>query len=295
MKSNTQQVVTAAAYLLFYRRREDHPLGGPILTELLEAANTTADSEETQQHGSREPSPQSGEGRRLGDSSHNGSSSAFRAGQAHRVGDGGSAITKTMTSRGTAGVLLEDGSPLKSVEMTNNDDDELPPYNSASPNGMSQHFTRNMSEGFEHDEGIDTSMDNAPIYGPRAPWQQHNHGWSFGSIKQIGLVPPGSPDPDMQDEDLFHDTASTKVEGGDDSGARSPVDWPASDDEIDSHVHELVDNFNRPGRGLRESAPPPDGMDLDEKVPHFVVPADPLLDDDEEDLPVMELHAGDTA
>lgn len=292
MKSNTQQVVTAAAYLLFYRRREDHPLGGPILTEILEAANTTVDSEEAQQHGSREPSPHSGEGRRLGDSSHNGSSSAFRAGQAHRVGDGGSAIIKTVTTRGMTGVLLEDGSPLKSVEMTSNDDEELPPYSSISSNGIAQHFTRNMSEGFEHDEGIDTSMDDGPTYGPPAPWHGGDSGWSFGNIniKQAGLVPPGSPDPDIQDEDLFHDTASTKVEGGDDSGARSPVDWPASDEEIDSHVRELVDTFNGPGRGLRESAPPPDGMgmDVDEKIPVFVVPPITLGDEDD-DLEVAEL------
>ena len=282
MKSNTQQVVTPAAYLLFYRRREDHPLGGPILREILEVAETAADSEDAQQHGSREPSPPSGEGRRLGDSSHNGSSSAFRAGQAHRVGDGGSAITKTVTTRGMTGVLLEDGSPLKSVELTSNDDEELPAYSSAD---MSQHFTRNMGEGFEHDEGIDTSMDSGPVYGPPAPWHD-SAGWDFAKLKQ----PRASPDPDMQDEDLFQehdDTESTKVEGGDDSGARSPVDWPASDDEIDSHVRELTDDFNGPSRGLRESAPPPDGMDIDEKVPVFMVP--PTTFDDDEDLEVAEL------
>jgi ubiquitin carboxyl-terminal hydrolase 4/11/15 len=285
MKSNTQQVVTAAAYLLFYRRREDHPLGGPILTEILEAANTKADSEEPAQKGSREPSPHSGEGRRLGDSSHNGSSSAFRAGQAHRVGDGGSAITKTMTTRGMTGVLLEDGSPLKSVEMTSNDDEELPPY---SPNGMSQHFSRNMGEGL--DEGIDTSMDNGPVYGPHASWHGVNSGWSFESIKSLNdetlndtaAAPPGSPD-----EDLFQDTASTRVEGGDDSGVRSPVDW-LSEDEVDPQVHDLVDGFNGSGRGMRESAPPPDGMEVDESpIPVFVVP--PPLDDEDEDLPVHEL------
>jgi ubiquitin carboxyl-terminal hydrolase 4/11/15 len=282
MKSTTSQLVTNAAYLLFYRRREDHPLGGPIIREILEAANTTADSEEAQQHGSRDPSPRSGEGRRLGDSSHNGSSSAFRAGQAHRVGDGGSAITRTVTTRGMTGVLLEDGSPLKSVEQTNEDDGELPSYTSSSPNGMSQHFTRNMSEGYEHDEGIDTSMDSGPVYGPTAPW--HSASWGFSHLKQ----PHASPDPDVPDEDLFHDTASTKVEGGDDSGARSPIDWPGTDEEIDGNVCDLVD-FSGHGRGMRESAPPPDGMDLDEKLPHFVVSAEALGEEDE-DLEVAELQ-----
>jgi ubiquitin carboxyl-terminal hydrolase 4/11/15 len=281
MKSGTQQVVTNAAYLLFYRRREDHPLGGPIMTEILEAANITADSEDAQQQGSRDPSPQSGEGRRLGDSSHNGSSSAFRAGQAHRVGDGGSAITKSVTTRGMTGVLLEDGSPLKSVEQTSNDDEELPGYRSPSPNGLSQHFTRNMSEGYEHDEGIDTSMDSAPVYGPTAPW--HSTGWAFSHLKQHRA----SPDPDAIDEDLFHDTASTKVEGGEGSGAGSLVDWSASEGELDPGVRDLVD-FQAHGRGMRESAPPPDAMEVDEDVPHFVVPPD-VPGDDDEDLEVAEL------
>lgn len=251
------------------------------MTELLEAANTTADSEEAQQQGSRDPSPQSGEGRRLGDSSHNGSSSAFRAGQAHRVGDGGSAITRSVTTRGTTGALPEDGSPLNSVEQISNHDGELPGYGESSPNGLSQHFTRNMSEGFEHDEGIDTSMDSAPVYGPTASW--HNSGWAFSHLKQHRA----SPEPDAADEDLFHETASTRVEGGDGSGAGSPVDWPASDEELDSGVRDLVD-FNAHGRGMRESAPPPDAMEVDDVLPHFVVPPD-VPGDDEEDLEVAEL------
>jgi ubiquitin carboxyl-terminal hydrolase 4/11/15 len=61
--------VTSAAYLLFYRRRADHPLGGPAFER-----NPTpeAESDET----SRDQSP-SGEDKRLGESSQNGSSSAF--------------------------------------------------------------------------------------------------------------------------------------------------------------------------------------------------------------------------
>lgn len=257
------------------------------MTEILEAANATADSEDPQQQGSRDPSPQSGEGRRLGDSSHNGSSSAFRVGQAHRVGDGGSAITKTVTTRGTTGVHLEDGSPLRSsVERTNHDDEELLGYGSSSPNGMSAHFQRNMSEGFEHDEGID--MDSGPVYGPNAPWHG-GQGWGFSQLKQ----PRASPDPDVLDEDLFHDTASTKVEGGDDSGARSPVDWLVSEDELDGGVRDLVD-FPAHGRGMRESAPPPDAMEIDDSVPHFVVPPDVPGDEDDE-LEVAELKVPDSA
>ena len=280
--------MTAAAYLLFYRRREEHPLGGPILTKILEAANTTADSEEAQVPASREPSPQSGEGRRLGDSSHNGSSSAFAAGQTHRVGDGGPAVTKTMKSKGMTGVLLEDGSPLKSVETTNNDE-ELPRYSrrGSDPGGMEQHFSRNMGDGFEReDSGIEA---DGPTYGP--PWQ--GGGWSFnGIVNQMAVAPPGSPDPDAADEDLFQDSNSTKVEDGDDSGPHSP--WDASDEDLDPQVHELMDTSGMVGgRGMRESAPPPDGMDVDAtEQPVHIVSA--LGDDDDEDLPVVELR-GDEA
>lgn len=71
--------MTPQAYLLFYRRRSDKPLGGPFFEQLLH--NTTVRS--------REASP-SGEGMRLDDSSRNGSSSALPAAEAvHQAGDGG--------------------------------------------------------------------------------------------------------------------------------------------------------------------------------------------------------------
>jgi ubiquitin carboxyl-terminal hydrolase 4/11 len=278
------QVVTAAAYLLFYRRREDHPLGGPVLRELLETAKTNADSEAAQANPSREPSPHSGEGRRLGDSSHNGSSSAFAAGQTHRVGDGGPATTKITNMRWTTGAPQEDGSPLKSVETTN-DDDSLPPYSETEPDpgGMMQHFSRNMSEGFEID---------GPTYGPHAPWHDSS-AWSFGNVKPQGPAPSPDLDATVDDEDLFQDSASTKVEDGDDdSGRGSPIDWPASDGEIDSGVLDLMDTSGGGGRCMRESAPPPDGMDVDVKErPIIMVTPDPIADDDEDELPIAELHA----
>lgn len=199
------------------------------------------------------------------------------------MGDGGPAITKITKSRWTTGAPPEDGSPLKSVEMTN--DEELPAYSQedSDPSGMSQHFSRNMSEGFDID---------GPVYGPQPPWQD-NAGWSFGNIS--GAAPAPSPDLEA-DEDLFQDSASTKVEDGDiDSDRGSPLgSWPASDHggEIEPDVHELMDMSGGGGRGMRESAPPPDGMDVDtvKEQPILVVPPT-AMDDDEDELPVAELHA----
>src|SRR3954465_10655905 len=71
-------VVTPAAYLLFYRRRSNHPLGGPKLEELLTAANVPPAADFESRPTSRDASP-SGEGPRPGDSSDNGSSGAFTA------------------------------------------------------------------------------------------------------------------------------------------------------------------------------------------------------------------------
>ncbi|KAK4933268.1 hypothetical protein LTR66_015911, partial [Elasticomyces elasticus] len=89
-------VVAKSAYMLFYRRRTDpeHPLGGPKMESIL----SNLDSEEVST-ASREASP-SGEDQRLDGSSHNGSSSAS-VGQAHRVGDGGSALILANTNKQT--------------------------------------------------------------------------------------------------------------------------------------------------------------------------------------------------
>ncbi|OKL63316.1 hypothetical protein UA08_01805 [Talaromyces atroroseus] len=109
---NPSKVISTAAYLLFYRRRSETPLGGKLLQEITEAS-TRADSEDNQDD-SRTGSP-SGEGRRLVDSSRNGSTSALAAvGAVHQAGDGG----------------LPAGLQVRSVEVDSSggEDNELPPY-----------------------------------------------------------------------------------------------------------------------------------------------------------------------
>ncbi|KAL2002392.1 hypothetical protein VTN02DRAFT_60 [Thermoascus thermophilus] len=112
-----QKVVTSAAYLLFYRRRSDRPLGGKILEEITESS-TRAAADSDSQADSRGQSP-SGEGRRLGGSSRNGSSSALAGvGAAHQAGVGGlRAVTQ-----------------VRSVDE--DDDDDMPPeYSNGLPSG----------------------------------------------------------------------------------------------------------------------------------------------------------------
>ncbi|KAH8690208.1 hypothetical protein BGW36DRAFT_433160 [Talaromyces proteolyticus] len=106
---NPNKAISTAAYLLFYRRRSDRPLGGKVLQEVTESS-VRADSDD--QDDSRAASP-SGEGRRLVDSSRIGSSSALAGvGAAHQAGDGG----------------LPVGLQVKSVEIDPSDDEGLPPY-----------------------------------------------------------------------------------------------------------------------------------------------------------------------
>ncbi|RJE20466.1 ubiquitin carboxyl-terminal hydrolase [Aspergillus sclerotialis] len=80
------------AYLLFYRRRSDRPLGGKALEEITESTMRALNEGELSSDSEVSVSA-SGEARRLGGSSLNGSSSALvKAGAAHRAGDGGNAV-----------------------------------------------------------------------------------------------------------------------------------------------------------------------------------------------------------
>jgi len=99
-KQSPQQVVTSAAYLLFYRRRSPTPLGGPTFEKILNKASNLS-QESTSQPASRTESPSApaGEDKRLDDFSRTGSSSASRgAGAVHQAGSGGLAGVGTMTT-----------------------------------------------------------------------------------------------------------------------------------------------------------------------------------------------------
>ena len=118
-KSNPNSVITSAAYLLFYRRRSTKPLGGPFFESIL----STSDDQESDDQLSRDysrnesPSAQAGEGKRLGDFSRNGLSSALAGvGAAHQAGSGG--VQDGVTSTGkTIAPAREPGLPDYSQEL----------------------------------------------------------------------------------------------------------------------------------------------------------------------------------
>lgn len=276
-------MVTSAAYLLFYRRRSDHPLGGPALQQLLEDATTMdeVDSEalpQQHQQGSRDPSPVSGEGRRLGDSSHIGSSSASGAGQVHLVGDGGLGMQQRLTRDRTR----EEESPpkLTVTEAATSDDADLPGYTTDPPPYDDQ--------SMNVDEGLDLSF---PAQGPPLPWEHST--WGFGNIGSQRMAAP-SENEMFGDRDSSND--STRVEG---DLASSPHSLAGDDGDPlnDPMYSEALSHDDYGRRSLRESAPAPEmpGLinelvdeDEDEDVD---VGDDEADDDDDEELPVMELTA----
>ncbi|KAF3021131.1 CSN-associated deubiquitinating enzyme Ubp12 [Neopestalotiopsis sp. 37M] len=102
-RANPDKIVDVTAYLLFYRRRSDSPLGGPRFKEIIEAFDNS---------GSDDDAADSGEGRRLDEgSSPTGSSSAFQeqglgATRQRKQGDhggrtNGSAAFETKSDDGT--------------------------------------------------------------------------------------------------------------------------------------------------------------------------------------------------
>ena len=188
-KQNPDLVVTSAAYLLFYRRRSDHYLGGPFLEQIVAGANNPDSESQTV---SRAPSP-AGEGERLGDFSRNGSSSALLGvGAVHQAGGGG--------------LAAEDQARNGAV------DNELPSYYSAT----GEQTLEGME--LEDDEGV-AGLD----HGPLAIYDRPS--WSFDTLRMDGMglsqiiaAPPGS---DLAPEEGLSDGASDKAAGGSSIGGLS--------------------------------------------------------------------------
>ncbi|KAJ5189072.1 Peptidase C19 ubiquitin carboxyl-terminal hydrolase 2 [Penicillium cf. griseofulvum] len=90
--TNMQSIVTAGAYLLFYRRRSDRALGNQELREMVEGYRNDSENISSSSSGSRSPggsqSPSDDGGRILGDAPRKGLSGLAGAGVAPRVSRG---------------------------------------------------------------------------------------------------------------------------------------------------------------------------------------------------------------
>ena len=252
--SDPQNVVTSAAYLLFYRRRSEHPLGGKILQEIAESSTRPASDNSDSHEYNTQAFP--GEGRRLGGSSRNGLSSALTGvGATHQAGDG------------------EVGGLQARIHHRNDnaDEDQPPEYSRDPPSGE-----RSLAKANAHgQEGMDIDDFGANSHFPSG----EHYSWTAAASTtdtHDGPFQQAQPHSDGDDdEDLFDDVASDKADGGgglSDSDVRLAVLGADAD----------TDTGNQAGEGM---------MSFDDAPIQDIPP--PLNTEDGEDLPVIELTVND--
>lgn len=241
-----RQVVNSSAYLLFYRRRSDKCLGGPFLGSL--SSEESAGSPP----GSRTASP-SGEGRRLDDSSRNGSSSAFPGAEAvHQAGGGG-----------TTGIAQRTGV-----------DDDLPAYGP-----LNEPISGLEPIEIEEDEGI--GMEETA--GFHAPTISNEPNWSFDNV-------PGRWEDDpptyvmydggdgSKDGNVWRDIGGRRNSNDSTAVTASPLSSRDHDEDIDPPIHfiDASDAFaNTDGSAGAAGVRGQDNTPVDE------IDAEPMLEDTE--------------
>lgn len=212
-RSNPENVITPAAYLLFYRRRSAGPLGPPELQKVVNAWRNPDSEDAANSEGdgvSRNASP-SGNGLRLDGSSRNGLSSAFGAGAAVGALRGGG-------SGGTAGSLLRNGAAAGSHE----EDDSPPDYD---------------------DEGFDEPFNNNGLRQAYAPLDGD---WSFDGVRTFDDDSDGAAmgDDDFQsrmttdfdpDEEMTAPGNSTPQ--GEEDGIQQVIPALINDDDNLAEIH----------------------------------------------------------
>ncbi|KAK1989941.1 ubiquitin carboxyl-terminal hydrolase, partial [Colletotrichum falcatum] len=175
-KTSPESVVTRAAYLLFYRRRSDGPLGGPRFKQIFEKFDKAGEDDD-------EDETDSGEDQRLvGGSSLAGSSRLGTGAEAtHPRGNRGLA-SSTMSTANRAG------------------DDELPPYDGSPSTNVGSDNIQNSIE----DEGIGMTDFSGGSNGFQAaqPWNWNSLGSADGTNNSLGMEGYASDDaqPDSSDD-----------------------------------------------------------------------------------------------
>lgn len=186
-RCNAQSVVTKAAYLLFYRRRSDNPLGPPDVQKMVHQYMNGDEGSDSGSEGSNSPSGNSGNGARpTDDLSHNGSSGALIGPVAVRPPLHGGAGLDGVDDSGVQRITRY-GSNSRRKRMGRNDgddDQELPPYDD--DEGVSM----------EHDQFFDLGSLTVPPSG----W-----GWSaLDRIRQNSDIDADADNDDTGSMDANH-------------------------------------------------------------------------------------------
>ncbi|RDW65427.1 hypothetical protein BP5796_10119 [Coleophoma crateriformis] len=288
-----KNIVSSSAYLLFYRRRSDVPLGGPRFKAIVEHGQADTSDEED--------ATESGEDRGLvGNSSLHGSSRALTGvGVAHQQTNHGSsgAATKTINPadldfKASAAppsygdLEHDDGAPLLQPDMLMND-------------GTLQ----NSIEDAE-DEGID--MHNSPPYDNNSSLLFNSNAWSFSSLNHNGRGPlPSGTGSDAEDSTIFsQEGRSDIVEDNSSSGSQERHDR--------FNDFETIEAAGDNGEPFEDQSPVPDAPD-DGRVDlydmakdvlqvkknklflptEFKIPADATDMEEEQEEPATEIHVED--
>ncbi|KAK3368104.1 hypothetical protein B0H63DRAFT_534187 [Podospora didyma] len=291
LTKDTKRMVTSAAYLLFYRRRSETPLGGPRFQEIFERYESL--------HSADEDMEDSGEGQRLGQgSSLRGSPSALTgAGLTHPRGKRGLASSHADIN----GLLTSDADTelpsYPSILSQVGDDDDI---EMDTPLQWNQQGTlHNSIEGDGEDEGI--GLPEFANAGPGAGagiTSVLNTGWSFTELKAA--------------ETSLEDDIASDVAQNDNSSVDAFADQADEADAMNSMLRlaaeEPGSEYIEPAEPQQEDytdfediAPPPLVEDSDYmtqlateawmKNQVHTVPAD--IGDDVASDKVAEIHVGD--
>jgi ubiquitin carboxyl-terminal hydrolase 4/11 len=259
-QKDTSRIVSAGAYLLFYRRRSDTPLGGPRFKEIIDRYNNPPEPSEDEN--------ESGEDQRLvADSSLRGSSSALTGvGVAHQAigGSGGVAMTRSVNLLASGGVALQNQTTINPADLDKPPsyeavlgDDEAAPLmaGDAVMNGIE------VSGGLE-DEGIDMNTGYSNFNSSRNAGGLLANTWTFSNLQHL-------------------DTASSTMANP--SGHNSDIDL----DEIDNRSDLVQNNSSASEGSLEKRAEDFDNAETDEE---WRSPT-PIPDVSEQDqMTIMDLH-----
>ncbi|KAI2637370.1 UCH-domain-containing protein [Xylaria nigripes] len=185
-KTSVDRIVDSSAYMLFYRRKSDAPLGGSKLHKVLERYISDDETSEM------------GEGQRLGEaSSRNGSSSALLGAEVSRLAEnrGGTSemalvpLTSETPSFGSdnradTGVLLSASSSAQSGTAVVDEDEGIDMEDSRP---SAQPFTSTWSF-----ENIPNTVENSPFSGAASDEAQYD-----SSADERALSPPDDMDPNL--------------------------------------------------------------------------------------------------
>ncbi|KAK4156700.1 ubiquitin carboxyl-terminal hydrolase [Chaetomidium leptoderma] len=267
------RVVTSAAYLLFYRRRSDVPLGGPRFQEILDRYNQT---------GPDDIMSESGEGQRLGQgSSQRGSPSAST----------GAGLTRPQGSLGWDRRGESERPPYRGGGVNHDDDTDMGTWSN-------QDTLHNSIEGDGEDEGI--GLSDYDTAGMTSMTSVIGPSWSFDNLPSKAGSEAG--DADIASDVAQNDGSSTN---GDDVFDDSAAGMEHLLERPDEPIPEFVDNDDY------HVPPPPSADDQDymgriaaqtwvQRQIHTVPPVVDLGgvggdDDDRASDKVAEIHVGGEA